>query len=225
MFKSWFTYLLVSQLTQSPLLGLLAVVALWYGGGSWWFGRLPDPLAPFRRWTRMRDLRETLAVNPHNMDARSELGGMIVDSRPAEAKELLDEVVRRCPELALSAYFYGLAQLRLGETEAGRASIERALSLRKDLRFGEPLVKLGDHYAGKGDHSNALEAYERATKIHASHAEAWFKAAESARALGDKERAERLYKMTLSSTHGAPAFKRRQDRIWRWRAWVRLRAR
>jgi tetratricopeptide (TPR) repeat protein len=222
--KTWLVYILVSQLTQSPLLGVVAVAALWFGGGSWWFGRLPNPLAPFKTWSRMRELRAGLAMNPHDMNLRSELGGLLATRDPAEAKALLEEVVRRCPDIALSIYYLGLAQLGLGETEAGRASIERALAMRKDLRFGEPLVRLGDHYLRKGDTAAALAAFERATVVHGSYAEAWYKAGTAARAAGDAAKAKAHFRSTLSTTEHAPAFKRRQDRVWRWRAWWALRS-
>ena len=221
--KSWLVYIVVSQLTHSWILGLLAALAMGYGAGSLWLGRLPNPFAPFKTWSRTRELREALSVNPHNVDVRSELGGILATRRPAEAKELLTEVVRRCPDLALSVYFLGVAQLELGETDAGNASIERALTLRRDLRYGEPLVVLGDHYTRKGDAKAALLAYERATGVHSSHAEAWFKAGRAARASGDEAKARAHFQSTLTSTAYAPAFKRRLDRPWRWRArWALL---
>lgn len=221
--KTWFTYIVVSQLTGSPLLGIAVVAALWFGGGTLWLGRVPDPRGPFRRWARIRQLRGEVAMNPHHADHRTELGGLLVERRPAEAKAVLEEVAQRHPTLALPAYHLGLAQLRLGETEAGRASIERALALRKDLRFGEPLVRLGDHYMGIGQHAAALAAFERATVVHSSSAEAWFKAGRAAAAAGDKKTAAAHWAEALASTAHAPGFKARVDRPWRWRAWLALR--
>ncbi|MES2644358.1 MAG: tetratricopeptide repeat protein [Myxococcota bacterium] len=221
--KTWFTYIVVSQLTGSPLLGIAVVAALWFGGGTLWLGRVPDPRAPFRTWARIRRLRAEIGMNPHHVDHRTELGGLLAKRRPAEAKVVLDDVVRRHPELALPHYHLGVAQLELGETEAGRASIERALTLRKDLRFGEPLVRLGDHYLGQGQHAAALAAYERATVVHSSSAEAWFKAGKAAAGTGDKKTAHAHWEEALASTAYTPGFKARVDRPWRWRSWLALR--
>lgn len=224
MFKSWLTYIFVSALTGSPLLGVLAVLLVWYGGTSFWLGRLPDPTSPFRTWSRIRRLRGEHGMNPHDVDVRTELGGLLATRSPGEAKSLLEEAVRKCPDLAQPAFFLGLAHLNLGETDAGRAQIERALSLKPELAFGEPLVRLGDHYAKKGDARAALAAYERATDVHCSYAEAWYKAGAAAKAAGDAAKAKAHWRETLASTDHAPAFKRRQDRKWRWRAWIALQA-
>jgi len=94
---------------------------------------------------------------------------------------------------------------------------------RRDLRYGEPLVCLGDHYLRKGDAREALSAYERAVEIHTSLAEAWCKAGDAALAAGDRNRGKSHYESTLTTTAHAPAFTRRLDRIWRWRAWLALR--
>jgi tetratricopeptide (TPR) repeat protein len=223
MLKSWFTYFVVSQVTGSPLLGAAVVLALWAGGGTWFFGRLPDPSALFRTWSRIRTLRAELGMNPNHTDHRAELGGLLATRRPSEAKDLLEAVVKRHPELALAVYHLGVAHLALGETEAGRAAIERALAIRKDLRFGEPLVVLGDHYTRLGQHAVALAAYERATVIHTSSAEAWFKAGRAAASSGDTATAKKHWEEALASTAHAPGFKARKDRPWRWRAWLALR--
>lgn len=221
--KGLFTYFLVSQITGSPLLGLLAVLFLLYGGGSFYLGRLPDPLAPFRRWSRRNALRDTLHQNPHNVDARIELGGMIAERSPAEAIELLEEAARRCPELPLASYHLGIARLAKGDTAGGTTALEAALALKPDLRFGEPWVKLGDHHLKAGRAAQARTAYEKATEIHASHAEAWYKAGRAAAKAGDASGAKRHWEEALASTRHAPAFKRRLDRRWRIAAWLALR--
>lgn len=221
--KTWLTYLLVSGVTGNPLLGVLAVALFWLGGSSWWLGRLPDLARPFRRWSQERQLREELGQNPHNLNVRGRLGGLIATSRPAEAVELLEEVVRRAPELPLPRYGLGLAQLALGQTDAGRASIEGALAVKGDLLFGEPMVRLGDHYAGKGDWKPAIRAYEAAIEVHPTHAEAFYKAGRVAKRSGDAATARRRWEELLKVTRHAPGFKKRQDRPWRGRAWLGLR--
>ena len=82
-------YLLVSSLTHSPLLAGAALLAFWLAGGSWWVGRLPDLFGPWRRWQQERALRDLLATHPHDLNARTDLAGLVAERNPAEAKELL----------------------------------------------------------------------------------------------------------------------------------------
>lgn len=222
--KTWLTYLLVSGLTGSPLLGVLVVAALWFGGTSFWIGRLPDPIGPLKRWSRVRHLRAEHGMNPQNVNVRTELGGLLATRRPDEARALLADVVERCPDLPLPLYHLGVAHLSAGDTDAGRAAIEKALSLKKDLRFGEPMVCLGDHYLKVGKAAEARAAYTRATQVHTSFAEAWYKLGKAAKLAGDAAGAKEAFRTTLSSTEHSPPFKRRIDRSWRIRAWLALRA-
>lgn len=223
MSQSWIVYLVVSALTRSPLLGLLAIAILWYSGSAWWVGRLWNPLAPLKEHFRIRDLRRELGVNPHNLNVRAELGALLATRRPAEAKELLEEVVRRAPELPLPHVHLGQALLALGDTAGGAAAIEAGLRTRPDVKYGEPLVRLGDHHLAKGDAAAAAVAFERATRVHTSYAEAWYKAGVAAAAQGDHATARAHWQEALASTEHAPAFKRRIDRSWRWRSWWALR--
>lgn len=221
--SSWLLYFLISTVTGSPLIGLLVIAAIWYGGGSWYLGRMPALLAPFRERMRIRQLRGELSVNPHNANVRAELGGLLATRSPVEAKRLLEDVSQRCPELPLPHYYLGLAHLALGDSGGGRAHIERALSIRSDLRYGEPWVHLGYHYRGQKRLPEAVDAYRRATAAHTSYAEAWYMLGVTLRDLRDVEGARAAFTETLKSTEHAPAFKRRVDRAWRWRAWFALR--
>ncbi len=221
--KTFLPWMLITGLTGSPVLGFLVVLLLWGAGGSWFVGRLPDFRGPVRRWQRARFLRDRLTTNPHDLPARTELAGLVCDSDPAEAITLLGDVLRRYPEDEDAHYFGGLAHLAAGRLAEGHAGIDRALALRADLRWGEPAVRLGDAYVRAGKHAQARDAYLRATTVHASHAEAWFKSARAALATGDRAEAKRLWEATLSTTAGAPPYKRRKDRLWRWRAWWGLR--
>ncbi len=221
--KTFLPWMLITGLTGGPLLGVLAVLLLWGAGGSWFVGRLPDFRGPIRRWQRARFLRERLTTNPHDLPVRTELAGLVCRDDPAEAMKLVAEVLRRYPDDEDAHYFQGLAHLAAGRLAEGQAGIDRALAIRAELRWGEPGVLLGDAYTGAGKHAEARDAYLRATTVHGSHAEAWFKAGRAAAATGDGVEAKRLWEATLSTTAGAPPYKRRKDRLWRWRAWWGLR--
>lgn len=221
--KTWLLYLGVSWLTSSPLLGILAVAAVWLAGGSWWVGRLPDVLGPWRQFQRVRKLRDANALNPHDLVVRTELAGLVATREPEVAEKLLGEVLRRYPDNELAHYHRGRALLARGQIDEGRAEVLEALRLRRDLRWGEPGVVLGDALMGARRPAEALSAYLLATGVHGSFAEAWFKAGAAGSAAGQPAEARRCWELALSTSVGAPPYKRRQDRLWRWRAWLALR--
>lgn len=219
LFKTWITYLLVSGLTGNPLLGVLVAAVVAWGAEGWLRGRFWSPAPLFRRWGRIRRLREDLAINPHDSTARAQLGGLLVDSRPNEARALLQEVHDRFPELALATFHLGAARLNLGDTDGGRQAIELALLVRADLGYGEPMIRLGDHLAGRKRYSDAIPCYEAALRVNQSSCEARVKLGWARRASGDRDGALAAFREALEVSRGAPAFKRRVDRPWTIRAW------
>jgi tetratricopeptide (TPR) repeat protein len=129
-------------------------------------------------------------------------------------------VHQRFPDLALVAFHLGAARLNLGETDGGQAAIEHALSLKREVGYGEPMIRVGDHLLGLGRPADAAAAYERALTVHSSSAEAMFKLGRARRKAGDREGARAAWKETMDLVRGAPAFKARLDRPWRIRAWL-----
>jgi tetratricopeptide (TPR) repeat protein len=220
MSSSWIAWLVVNLLTGNPWLALLVAVAIAWGGEGWFRGRLWTPTRLWQRYTRIRRLRDDIAANPHDMTAKGSLGGLLIDRSPAEARALLEEVHARYPELALVAFHLGAARLNTGDTAGGQAAIEHALSVKRDVGYGEPMIRLGDHLAGLRRYEDAAAAYRRALTVHSSSAEACYKLGRALRAAGDKAGAQRAFLETLDLSPGAPAFKARVDRPWRIRAWL-----
>lgn len=218
--SSWIVYLLVTLITGNPLVGLLVAVAVLWGAEGWFRGRFWSPAAPFRRWQRIRALRDHLAASPHDATAAAQLGGMLVDRRPAEARSLLQAVHDRYPDMALVAFHLGAARLNLGDTAGGEAAIAHALALKADLGYGEPMVRMGDHFHAHGRSADAVGWYRKAAAVHRSSAEVRYKLGRALRATGDRPGARAAFREALEVTRGSPAFKRRLDRSWRVRAWL-----
>lgn len=223
MSSSWLTWTVVTALTGNPLVGLAVVLILAWAGEGWFRGRWWNPTRWWQRLERVRRLRADIAANPHDATAKAQLGGLLVDRAPAEAKVLLEEVHGRYPDMALVAFHLGAARLKLGDGAGGRAAIEHALGLKKDVGFGEPMIRLGDHELAAGRPAEAVACYERALQVHTSSAEALYKLGRAKAALGDREGARRAWAETLDLGRGAPDFKARLDRPWRFRAWFRSR--
>lgn len=223
MSSSWLTWLVVTALTGNPLVGLAVVVVLAWAGEGWFRGRIWTPQRWWQRFERVRRLRSDVAINPHDATAKGQLGGLLVDRSPREAEALLAEVHERYPDMALVAFHLGAARLRLGDGEGGRAAIEHALSLKKDVGYGEPMIRMGDFEASRGRFAEAVACYERALRVHTSSAEATYKLGLARAGAGDAPGARAAWRDTLELGRGAPDFKARQDRPWRIRAWLRSR--
>jgi tetratricopeptide (TPR) repeat protein len=216
----WLLFWALTLFTGNPLVALVIVALFVWGGDSWYRGRLRTPMAMFQRAKRIRRLRDDLAANPHDATARGQLGGLLIDRSPAEARDLLQAVHDRYPEMALVAFHLGAARLNLGDTEGGARAIEHALSKKPETGYGEPMIRLGDHLRAKGRPAEAAACYRRAIGVVTSSAEAHVKLGWALHAAGDRAGAAAAMRQALEVSQGAPGFKRRVDRPWRLRAWL-----
>ena len=213
-------YMVVVLLGGNPLLALALVAASLWGGNAWWRGRVWRPWAAIERWNKLRELRAQLTVNPHDLTTRAELGRLLVErGRYAEARVELEQVCGRGKSLVMPAWHLGQACLKLGDLDAGQRWIEAAVSLRKDVGYGQPWVDLGDYFFERQRVAEALPCYERALAVHGGSIEARYKLGRCRLATGDHDGARAVFDEAIQTYDASPAFKRAQDRAWRWRAW------
>ena len=101
----FFLFALLSWITGNPLLALLVIIALtvpsWLAGSRYAWR--------FHRWMRAQGeagrLRRTLAVNPHDVKARTELGAILVrHGRFREARAELEQAMPRADDLPEANY-------------------------------------------------------------------------------------------------------------------------
>lgn len=220
--SSWIVYLLVTLVTGNPIVGLLVALAVLWGAEGWFRGRFWSPMGLFRRWQRIRGLRDHVAASPHDATAAAQLAGFLIDVAPAEAIALLQPVHARYPDMALVAFHLGAARLNLGDTPGGEAAIAHALALKADLGYGEPMIRMGDHLHARRRSAEAVGWYRKAAGVHRSSAEIRFKLGRALKATGDKAAAQAAFREALDVTRGSPPFKRKLDRPWRIRSWLAL---
>jgi tetratricopeptide (TPR) repeat protein len=216
---------LLTWITGNPLLALLAVVLLSGLGYGYVSGSLFRAPRALERWAGIRQLERAVATNPHDAAARADLGRLLVEAgRPARALPHLEAAVARAPEVSETLYYLGAARLRLGDLAGGRLLVEQALARDPKLRYGEPHLALADYFLARGQPAEALPHLERFTAIHASSVEGRYKLARAALAAGEPERARAALDEAVAVYRGAPAFKRREGRLWRLKAaWLRRR--
>jgi tetratricopeptide (TPR) repeat protein len=209
---------LLALVTGNPLLALVLVLLLSGLGYGYLFGRLFRIPRAVDRWLAIRQLERVVRVNPHDAVARADLGRFLVEAgRPARALAHLDAAHARAPEVAQTTYYLGAARLGVGDTAGGRALIEEALARDPKLGYGAPHLVLGSHYLDRGQPAEALVHLERFAGLHAASVEGGYKLARAALATGNAGRARAALEDAIRGYRAAPAFKRREERLWRLR--------
>jgi tetratricopeptide (TPR) repeat protein len=215
----FFLFALLTWITGNPLLAVLVLIALSLPG--WWAGsRYAWKL---RRWLRARGeagrLRRLLAVNPHDVMARTELGAILTrQGRLQEARVELEQAMPKADDLPEANYSLGLCLLHGGEVAKGRELVERALTLNPRFGYGEPYLRLGDFHAERGEWKPAEERYRQATAVHGSTVEGWFKLGQALDHLGQRDDARAALQEAIASYRTAPWFRRGEGRPWHRRA-------
>jgi len=215
----FFLFALLSWILGNPLLALLVIIALtvpgWLAGSRYAWS--------LQRWVRAQGeagrLRRTLAMNPHDVKARTDLGAILVrHGRFREARAELEQAMPRADDLPEANYALGLCLLHDGEVEKGRELVERALTLNPKFGYGEPHIKLGDFWAERGEWEQAAERYRQATGIHSSNVEGWFKLGQALERLGKRDEARAALQEAIASYRNAPWYQRSEGRPWFFRA-------
>ncbi len=211
----FFLFALLTWITGNPLLAVLVIIALSLPG--WWAGSRYAWLLSrrMRAWGEAGRLRRALAVNPHDVKTRTELGVILVrQGRFGEARAELEQAIPRADDLPEANYSLGLCLLRTGEAERGRELVEKALTLNPKFGYGEPHLRLGDFRAERGDWDQAAQHYRRATDIHSSTVEGWYKLGQALNHLGRTDEARAALQEAIASFRTAPWYRRAEDRPW-----------
>jgi len=211
----FFLFVILSWILGNPLLALLVLLGLslpgyLYAGG--WVLRLWNR---YYRWRSIERLRQTVAINPHNVAALSSLGReLAMAGRPQEALEYLRSAEPRSANSAETLYFLGYSLLQTGDGEKGRDFVERALKIDPKFRYGEPHLALGDYHFQRQQLKAALPYYETLKTLHSSHVEGLYKLGCCHYSLGDYAKAERELTASVESFQTSPRYKRRLERSW-----------
>ncbi len=218
----FFLFALLTWITGNPLLAVLVIVALslpgWWAGSRWAF-RLSRKV---RAWGEAGRLRRSLAVNPHDAKARTDLGAILArQGRFHEARAELEQALPRVDDLPDANYYLGLCLLNDGDADRGRELVERALAINPKFGYGEPHLRLGDFHVGRKEGEPAAMRYRQATDIYGSSVEAWYKLGQTLHDLGRRDEARDALQEAIASYRTAPWYRRSDDRPWKRRA-VRL---
>jgi tetratricopeptide (TPR) repeat protein len=212
----WF---LLTAITGSPVLSAAILIFFWFFLDRFTLGLLPDPVRWVKRWQRELHLKRVLQSNPHDRQARRELGELLVRRRAhAQAVEMVKPMLEAGDDDPAAVFTMGVACLGAGHHEQGEKLLAHVAEAKPDFRVGEVDFALGRARLKKGDFKGAREAFERAVKLRHGTVEGRVLLAKSLTGLGDEPGAALMRDAAWNEYVLAPRFVRRQERLWAWRA-------
>jgi len=213
-----FLFLMLSWLLRSPLLALLVLAALWWLGDRATFRLIPDPVRWLTRWRRRGQLRDLLAVNPHDRRARFELAQLLLEGGwPAEAVETLRPNVAAGDDDVHTAWLWGAALGRSGSDADAEKALAVARTLDPEFRAGEIDLELGRQRLARGDRAGAAEALLRLLTVRPGTVEGRFYLSRALDGLGRAAEAEARREEGWREFRALPRFQRAQQRAFAWR--------
>ena len=216
--SNYWWWLILSQVTGSPVLALVLLFAGGWALDQFTLGILPSPLRTFRRWRRSDALADLLAINPHDRRARFELADLLVGQRRYErALEVLKPNVAAGDSDPGTLFIMGCAAYGAGFAKEAETFLSEALEQDPEYRLGAILLEQGRGRLAAGDPLGAQEVLTPFCAQRVGTVEGRVLLAQACDARGEKEEAARWRREAWKEYASAPAFLQRQERSWAWR--------
>lgn len=220
--QSFFLYYILSMLFGNPVTAILFVAFIYLIVDRRFIGLLPDFTRPLRRKSRLRQLRSTVALNPANASAQLELGQLLMErKRYREALPFLQQAGKKLEDHASAQYYLGADLVRVGEMDAGREVLEKAVALRPNVQYGEPFIYLAEAALSAGNNTAELPEWVQ-TVVQYGNVEVCYRMGRVLQQYGYKAEAHRLYSEALNGYKQCPTFARKTSRRWGLLAWLAL---
>jgi len=215
---SWLLWMVLARVTGSPVLSALGIL-----GALWAMGRysmiLPSPLRALGRWRRAATLRRMLHTNPHDRRARYELAELWVGwGRYAAAVEVLKPNLEAGDEDVATLFLLGVAYLGAGDTARGELLLDEAEKLEPHHQMGAIDLARGRFRLARGESPLAIEALRRLREARPGTVEGRVLLARALERSGQDGEAALMREEAWKEYVAAPAFQRRRERLWAWRA-------
>jgi hypothetical protein len=216
--KGYFLWMLLAWLTGSPLGAAVLLVVLFLVGDRVAFGH-SRPLRWVQRRRRLNHLRTTIETNPHNRTARLELAEIYLPQRKyREALELLRPNFDAGDNDPITLYSLGLACYGAGFTEQGEQLFDATEDAEPGFRAGQVDLERGRWRLKNGDAAGALAPLHRFVEMRYGTVEGRVLLAKALAQVGHGAEAAAMRKSAWIEYVQAPPFKRKQERLWAWRA-------
>lgn len=186
--------MIISMLTRNPLLALLIIILIYVFIDRSFIGILPDFAAPLRRKKRQGELRREVEVNPHNANARMELGELYFNRGDHNrAVEQLQMALVKMEDSALAHFYLGASLLRLGRAE-GLKEIAKTIQINPKAVQGYPYLYL-IKYGSKENNAQTAELQENLLRY--GSVRTFYEAGKYFKSAGQPDTAGRFFKEVL----------------------------
>jgi tetratricopeptide (TPR) repeat protein len=221
--RNLFLFFLITLLTGSPLFAVVVILALYLAVDYQFIGVSRRLFSRIRRAGAIRTYRKDLSINPHDAAARRDLGRLLVESRRyREAVPHLEKALERIPDSEEATCDLGLAYLWTGKTSEGEELIRRALSQNQKFRYGDPYLRWGEFLLHAGRAAEAAERLESFRSIFSSSVEGHYLLGKAYLQSGNEVKGISALRSALEMFRRSPGYKRREERLWAWKARFRL---
>ncbi len=139
-------------------------------------------------------------------------------SKGHQALPYLERAYERLSDTEETTYYLGLAFLATGRETEGETLILKALEKNPKFRYGEPALRLAEYYARKGRKEEAQAFFDRFFSIHSSSPEGYYKFGQFQLQIGNRTGAAESFRRAIEIFKLSPSFKKRQDRLWAYKA-------
>ena len=223
MLTKLFIFYLLTLLLGNPFLALLVLVLLYLAADVRYFGWTRRAADAFWAEKEIRDLFRQVDLNPSNAPASTELGRLLVQrGRYSQALPHLERAIERAEDSPETNYYLGLALLHSERKPEGERRILMSLDINPRFRYGEPYFRLGESLLDQGRAKEAAALLQKGVNIHSSSTEGWYLLGKAYQALGSREAARDAMNQAIQAFRQSPAYKRRAERRFAWKArWAR----
>ncbi|QNK56005.1 lipopolysaccharide assembly protein LapB [Paenibacillus sp. PAMC21692] len=215
MFKLTFLFLWLSWLLGNPFFAIILLLFILYVIDRRFVGLSPSLLAPLKRNSRIRKLRNIMTASPNDVSAKQELARLLIDKKKyGEAIRLLEPLKRVLEDSAEYWADLGLALAAEGNKAEGEAALLRALEINSRVKYGTPYLRLAAMSADGGDQEKALRYLRAFQDIHSSSCESYYRLAEVYKRMGKEAEAKSSAEEGLRVYRSLPKYRKRAERGW-----------
>ncbi|MFX3632593.1 MAG: tetratricopeptide repeat protein [Candidatus Pristimantibacillus sp.] len=201
-------------LTGNPFVAFILLIVILYVLDRKFIGLTPSFMKPIRRASKLRKLRNHIAMAPNDTSSKQEASRILIEKKQyQEALKLLEPMERNLEDSAEYWDDLGICYLNTGEPERGEEAINRALAINPRVKYGAPYLRLATHYS-KSDSIRALAYIDSFQQIQSSSCEAYDRLASIYTVMNRKQDTSHAIDEGLRIYRSLPRYKKRVERKW-----------